>query len=146
MIDPGVIDPEVMDPGVIMVNRNRGSGTRLLIDALLDDLRARARDRASHAAARPRGYHHEARSHQGVATCVAQGRADWGVAIETVARDAGLVFTPIRAERYDFVIPRARADRAPVRRFLELLASAPARALLRQRGFLPDPSAAPPTT
>ena len=67
---------------------------------------------------------------------MAQGRADWGVAIETVARDAGLQFTPIRAERYDFLIPRARADRPAVRRFLALLASERARALLRARGLL----------
>ncbi len=126
----------VLEPELIMVNRNRGSGTRLLIDALLEQLAEQLAEDRREPTPRPRGYHHEARSHQGVATCVAQGRADWGVAIETVARDAGLAFAPIRAERYDFVIPRARADRAPVRRFLELLASARARALLRERGFL----------
>ncbi|MCA8995280.1 MAG: hypothetical protein KDA88_25120, partial [Planctomycetaceae bacterium] len=60
----------LVDDDVVMVNRNRGSGTRVLIDALL-----------AGAPQRPRGYHHEARSHQGVATCVAQGRADWGVTI-----------------------------------------------------------------
>ncbi|MCB9754630.1 MAG: molybdopterin biosynthesis protein [Myxococcales bacterium] len=134
---PFALPEIVLDPGVIMVNRNRGSGTRLLIDRLLAPLRARREAAGDGASPRPRGYHHEARSHQGVATCVAQGRADWGVAIATVARDAGLEFAPIGEERYDFVIPRARAERAPVRRFLELLASAGARARLRERGFLP---------
>ena len=78
-----------------MVNRNRGSGTRLLIDELLAPLRP----------ARPAGYTHEARSHAGVVTCVAQGRADWGVAIASAAAPLALRFLPLREERYDFVIP-----------------------------------------
>lgn len=117
----------VRDPDVFLVNRNRGSGTRLLIDALLADLGP---------GPRPSGYAHEARSHSGVAACVAQGRADWGVAISTVAHDAGLAFTPIRAERYDFVIPRARRDRPPVQALLRLLADPDVRADLRAAGFL----------
>ena len=57
-----------------MVNRNAGAGTRILIDRLLG-------------AARPAGYGNQPRSHNAVAAAVAQGRADWGVAIEPVARD-----------------------------------------------------------
>ena len=56
-----------------MVNRNQGSGTRILIDRLL-------------AGARPRGYAVQASNHNAVAAAVAQGRADWGLAIESVAR------------------------------------------------------------
>src|SRR5919106_788345 len=56
----------------VMVNRNAGSGTRILIDRLL-------------AGARPAGYFAQPRSHNAVAVAVAQGRADWGVAISTVA-------------------------------------------------------------
>jgi putative molybdopterin biosynthesis protein len=117
----------VFDPDVFLVNRNRGSGTRVLLDALLADLGARPR---------PAGYSHEARSHSGVAACVAQGRADWGLAIGTVAADAGLRFHPIRAERYDFVVPRARRGRPPVQAFLRLLADPGVRAELRAAGFL----------
>ena len=71
------------DPGCFFVNRNRGSGTRVLIDGLL-------------AGARPPGYAVEARSHNAVAAAVAQGRADWGVAIAPVAEAYGLGFLPIR--------------------------------------------------
>jgi putative molybdopterin biosynthesis protein len=117
----------VFDPDVFLVNRNRGSGTRVLLDALLADLGPRPR---------PSGYSHEARSHSGVAACVAQGRADWGLAIATVAADAGLRFHPIRAERYDFVVPRARQGRPPVQAFLRLLADPSFRAELRAAGFL----------
>src|SRR5262249_32777468 len=55
------------DPNCVFVNRNPGSGTRVLNDELL----------ASH---RPPGYLTEARSHNAVVAAVAQGRADWGVA------------------------------------------------------------------
>ena len=62
------------DPDCIMVNRNAGAGTRILIDQLLG-------------AARPAGYGNQPRSHNAVAAAVAQGRADWGVAIELGRRD-----------------------------------------------------------
>ena len=62
------------DPDCIMVNRNAGAGTRILIDQLLG-------------AARPPGYGNQPRSHNAVAAAVAQGRADWGVAIQSGRRD-----------------------------------------------------------
>jgi putative molybdopterin biosynthesis protein len=116
----------VLAPGLQMVNRNRGSGTRVLIDELLAPLRP----------ARPAGYTHEARSHAGVVACVAQGRADWGVAIASAAAPAGLAFVPIREERYDFVIPDARRARPAVQAFLRVLAEPTTREALRAAGFL----------
>jgi putative molybdopterin biosynthesis protein len=110
------------DPGVLMVNRNAGSGTRIVIDRLL-------------AGARPAGYAHATKSHNAVAVAVAQERADWGVAIETVARQYGLGFLPLQPERYDFVLPKARADRPAARRFIELLHDANVRADLAALGF-----------
>jgi putative molybdopterin biosynthesis protein len=104
----------VRDPGLRMVNRNRGSGTRILIDRLLAEHRPDG--------ARPEGFAHEPRTHVAVAAAVAQGRADWGVTIETVARDAGLRFRPLQAEDYDFVVPEDRWERpavAALRRLLE---------------------------
>ena len=102
-----------------MVNRNAGSGTRILIDRLL-------------AGARPAGYFAQPRSHNAVAAAVAQGRADWGVAIGTVAELYGLGFLPLVMEHYDLVVPRARRDRPPVQRLLALLTSEPGREALRQ--------------
>ncbi len=61
------------DADCVMVNRNAGSGTRVLIDKLLGE-------------ARPAGHGTQTKSHNAVAVAVAQGRADWGVAIDTVAR------------------------------------------------------------
>src|SRR5262249_3609076 len=96
------------DAGCYMVNRNRGSGTRILIDGLL-----RGR--------RPSGHAVEARSHNAVAASVAQGRADWGVAIAPVAAAYGLGFLPLRVEQYDFAIAESRWDRPAVACFRELL-------------------------
>jgi putative molybdopterin biosynthesis protein len=110
------------DPGCVLVNRNRGSGTRILIDRLLGT-------------ARPPGYLAEAKSHNAVAAAVAQGRADWGVAIEPVAGAYGLGFLPLRDEQYDFVIPRARRGRPAVQAFEALLAEPAARQALAARGF-----------
>jgi putative molybdopterin biosynthesis protein len=112
------------DETALMINRNPGSGTRILIDRLLGGVR-------------PAGYAHQARSHNAVAVAVAQARADWGVAIETVARQYGLGFIPLQPERYDFVVPRARRDRPPVRRFLELLGDTGVRRRLAELGFSP---------
>jgi putative molybdopterin biosynthesis protein len=110
------------DPNCVLINRNRGSGTRLLIDRLLG-------------AARPPGYLTEARSHNAVVAAVAQGRADWGLAIATVARDARLGFLPFQDEHYDFVVPRSRWDRPPVQAFRRLLEQPDVRQALMDRGF-----------
>lgn len=110
------------DNHCVMVNRNQGSGTRILIDRLL-------------AGARPSGYAIQPSNHNAVAAAVAQGRADWGLAIESVARANDLGFLPYKDERYDFVIPKARRERPAVRAFVELLAERPTREHLDRLGF-----------
>jgi putative molybdopterin biosynthesis protein len=103
------IEALVDDPSLRMVNRNRGAGTRVLIDRVLGGRR-------------PPGFPYEPRSHYAVAAAVAQKRADWGVTIETVATGAGLIFRPVQAEHYDFAVPGDRWDRPAVvalRRILE---------------------------
>lgn len=114
------------DPGLRMVNRNRGSGTRVLIDELLGDRR-------------PSGYSYEPRSHYAVAAAVLQRRADWGVTIETIARESGLHFRPLRAEHYDLVVPEARWNRPAVAALRRLLAPESGfRARLESLGFRYD--------
>ena len=107
----------------ILINRNAGSGTRILTDRLLGT-------------ARPTGYWTQAKSHNAVAVAVAQKRADWGMAIATAASLYGLGFLPLREEHYDFVIPAARRDRPAVRRFVEALETAEVAEALRGMGFL----------
>jgi putative molybdopterin biosynthesis protein len=102
------IEALLEDSSLRMVNRNRGAGTRILIDRLLGDRR-------------PAGYPYEPRSHYAVAAAISQERADWGVTIESVAQEAGLRFEPLQAESYDFVVPESRWDRPALRLLRELL-------------------------
>jgi molybdenum cofactor synthesis domain-containing protein len=110
------------DPDCLMVNRNQGAGTRILIDRLLGS-------------ARPDGYWNQPRSHNAVAAAVAQKRTDWGVTIAPVARAAGLGFIPLTEEHYDFALVTARKERPSVQAFLAALASPEIHAGLEQAGF-----------
>jgi len=112
------------DPVCVMVNRNQGSGTRALIDRLLGGTR-------------PAGYAVQPRNHNAVAAAVRQGRADWGVTLDTVARSAGLGFIPVQAEQYDFIVPRSRADRPAVVAFRKLLQEPRIREALERLGMRP---------
>jgi putative molybdopterin biosynthesis protein len=110
------------DPDCVMVNRNQGSGTRALIDRLLEGVK-------------PAGYAVQPRNHHAVAAAIAQGRADWGVTLDAIAANAGLGFLPLREERYDFVVPTSRADRAGVIAFKALLAEPSTRDALARLGM-----------
>lgn len=112
------------DPACIMVNRNQGAGTRILIDRLLGD-------------ARPDGYWNQPRSHNAVAAAVAQHRADWGMTIAPVAHASGLGFIPLAEEHYDFALVTARKQRPAVQAFFDALASEAGRKALEQAGFRP---------
>jgi molybdenum cofactor synthesis domain-containing protein len=112
------------DPTCIMVNRNQGAGTRILIDRLLG-------------AARPDGYWNQPRSHNAVAAAVAQNRADWGMTIAPVAHAARLGFIPLAEEHYDFALVTARKQRPAVQAFLAALASEEGRTALERAGFRP---------
>ena len=112
----------INNPEVHMINRNRGSGTRVLLDRYLADQQ-------------PSGFFQEAKSHNSVAAAVAQKRADWGVAIQSVAEDSGLGFIPIQDEEYDFVIPKDRLQRPEVNRLLSLLEEKDIKNKLAERGL-----------
>ncbi len=118
------VQAALADPACIMVNRNQGAGTRILIDRLLGDNR-------------PDGYWNQPRSHNAVAAAVAQHRADWGMTIAPVAHASGLGFIPLAEEHYDFALVAARKDRPAVRAFLDALKSEEARAALTRAGFRP---------
>ena len=110
------------DPACLMVNRNKGSGTRALIDRLLNG-------------AKPPGYAFQPRNHNAVAAAVTQGRADWGMTLDMIACAANLGFLPVQSEQYDFIVPRARSNRPGVAAFKDLLAKASTREALRCLGM-----------
>ena len=70
-----------------------------------------------------------------MAVAVAQNRADWGIAIETVARQYGLGFIPAQDEHYDFVVPKTRLNNPAVQRFQVTLADSSVRQALAAFGF-----------
>jgi putative molybdopterin biosynthesis protein len=110
------------DPSCVMVNRNKGSGTRALIDRLLEG-------------EKPAGYAVQPRNHNAVAAAVSQGRADWGLTLDRIAANAGLGFLPLREERYDFVVPKSRANRNGVVAFKKLLNEPATRDALARLGM-----------
>jgi molybdenum cofactor synthesis domain-containing protein len=118
------VQAALADPTCIMVNRNQGAGTRILIDRLLG-------------AARPDGYWNQPRSHNAVAAAVAQNRADWGMTIAPVAHAARLGFIPLAEEHYDFALVTARKQRPAVQAFLAALESEESRTALERAGFRP---------
>jgi putative molybdopterin biosynthesis protein len=109
-------------PDCLMVNRNAGSGTRILTDRLLGG-------------AKPAGYWSQPKTHNAVGVAVAQNRADWGIAIETIARQYGLGFIPAQDEHYDFIVPKARLVRLALQRFCAVLEDPVTREALTALGF-----------
>jgi putative molybdopterin biosynthesis protein len=88
---------DLAEEEVTFINRQRGSGTRFLLDYHLEQLGLNS----DHV----RGYEHEEYSHLMVAAAVASGRAVCGLGIRAAAEALGLDFIPLFHERYDLVIP-----------------------------------------
>jgi len=114
------------DPGMHMVNRNQGSGTRILIDRLLAEFDGT-----------PAGYSFQSKSHHAVASSVAHGSADWGIAIQGVVTPE-LDFIEIANEEFDFIIPADRLKYPAVQAFLQTLEDDSTRQDLISQGFQLD--------
>ena len=117
----------IADTNCVMVSRNQGSGTRILIDRLL-------------AGTKPNGYAVQPSNHNAVAAAINQGRADWGVAIQSVAKANNLGFLPYQEERYDFAVPKSRFNRPAVQAFVKLLSEETTKKRLTELGFNCRPS------
>ena len=111
---------DVANPDVRLVNRQRGAGTRVLLDY---ELGRRGIDPAGIA-----GYEREEYTHLAVAAAVASGTADAGLGIRAAARALQLDFVPLTHERYDLVIPQAYYHSELLRPLLALLYDAQFRA------------------
>ncbi len=105
---------DLTQPKVRVVNRQRGAGTRVLLDYHLDSM------------AIPKesilGYNQEEYTHLGVASAVASGRADCGLGIAAAAQALDLDFIPLFQERYDLVIPKRFAEDELLAPLFDLLA------------------------
>jgi putative molybdopterin biosynthesis protein len=112
--------------GVTYVNRQKGAGTRILLDFLLEK-----RDMS---AAGIRGYDNEEYTHTAVAAKIAAGNADAGLGIYAAAQIFGLDFIPIAEEEYDFLIKTDMMGLPQIQAFLEVLRSDGLRGKLEELG------------
>lgn len=105
---------DLVRPNVRFVNRQKGAGTRVLLDYKLKTMGIDP--------TRVRGYEREEYTHLGVAAAVLSGTADVGLGILAAARALGLEFIPLLKERYDLVIPLEHYESerlAPLRQAIE---------------------------
>lgn len=113
-------------PGLRYVNRQRGSGTRILMDHLC---RKAGMDTAA-----IYGYDREEFTHTSVAAQIASGSADAGMGIYSAARLYGLDFLPVCTEQYDLLIPDGAFETPMVQRLLEVLRGGAFRLRLEKLG------------
>ena len=118
---------DIAKPHVRIVNREKGSGARRLLDKLM---RASAVNPK-----RVKGYGDEVLSHLDVASRIKAGLADAGIGVRAVASIAGLDFVPLCRERYDLVIPKAHYESLQgLRNLLDLIVGKPFRDELESLG------------
>jgi molybdate-binding protein/DNA-binding transcriptional regulator YhcF (GntR family) len=113
-------------PDVKMVNRQRGSGTRTLLDYSLH--------RCAGSGQKPNGYEEEVSTHSAVAEAVAQGTADVGLGLQAAARAFHLDFVPLTNERYDLVLFAEDRTRSPLTWLIDLVKSPEFRGVVAQLG------------
>ncbi len=113
-------------PGVVTVNRQRGAGTRVLLDFQL------RQSRISHH--RLQGYDHEVGTHTAAAAAIASGSADAGLGILSAARAMDLDFLPLATERFDLAIPAAHYETPQVAMLLAALRSKAFKAVVHELG------------
>ncbi len=119
-------------PDVRYVNRQRGAGTRVLLDYRLREMGLAADD--------VQGYEREEVTHLAVAAAIASGLADCGLGIRAAARALELDFIPVSWERYDLIIPREHYESALLAPLLDLLQDEDLRAAVNELpGYDPGP-------
>ena len=117
---------DLLHGDVRFINRQRGSGTRVLLDYLLEQERIDS--------TQIKGYAEEEFTHLGVAVAVSSGRADVGLGIHGAAKALGLDFVPLEKEQYDLIIPRNLFDDPNVQLVIEVLRSEEFREQIEELG------------
>jgi putative molybdopterin biosynthesis protein len=108
---------DLQEPNITIINRDKGSGTRVLLDEHLRNLNIDSRN--------IKGYENEEMSHIAVASAVARGMADVGLGTEKAALQVDEVeFVPLSKERYDLVLYRNDLEKSNFQTLLSILNSA----------------------
>jgi putative molybdopterin biosynthesis protein len=106
---------DLVRPDVIFINRQGGSGTRILLDYRLGQLGIEP--------AAIKGYDAEEFTHMSVAVAVSSGGADAGLGIHAAAKALDLDFIPVVTEKYDLVIPAEHFASEPLQTMLGIITS-----------------------
>ena len=117
---------DLVGDGIRFINRQRGSGTRVLLDYLIE------KDGID--TAQINGYEEEEFTHLGVAVAIESGRADVGLGIYGAAKALGMDFVPLEQERYDLIIPQAFFDNPHIQKVIKVLRSEEFRAQIEVLG------------
>jgi len=100
---------------ISFINRQPGSGTRILLDYRLEQVGLNSEDIT--------GYQHEEYTHMAVAVAVLSGTADAGLGIYAAARALNLYFIPVVTEQYDLIIPQTYFESEKIQMMLEIINS-----------------------
>jgi len=114
---------DIIDKNVRFINRNKGSGTRALIDILIAKIAKERNIDLKEVIGKINGYWIEAKTHFAVATAVKYGRADVGVSLKYIAKIYDLDFIPLAEEEFDFLVPINSLTKASVKEFIGNLRS-----------------------
>jgi putative molybdopterin biosynthesis protein len=117
---------DLLRKDITLINRQKGSGTRILLDHTLKTLFLDPNQ--------IRGYEREEFTHMAVASTVASGVADAGLGILTAARAMNLDFIPIAKERYDLIIPTVYFEDKKIQRMIETVRSDEFKKMVFQMG------------
>ena len=129
---------EIIDRGLRFVNRNPGSGTRVLVDLIVSKEAQKLGIPTHEMFSKIKGYEFEVKNHETVAYLVSKGVADVGVAIRYVAESYGLGFTPLKEERYDIAVRGDSIGLPAVKKLVENLREAIAKKIPRFKGYRMD--------
>ena len=117
---------DLLDGNIRFINRQAGSGTRVLLDYTLNKNGLDADE--------IEGYDHEEYTHMAVAVAVLSGKADTGLGILAAARALALDFVPLTEERYDLIIPTPFLELPMIKRLLEIIHSRDFKRAVEQMG------------
>jgi putative molybdopterin biosynthesis protein len=110
-------------PGKQLINRNRGSGTRAILDLKIADFAAHKGTSKKEFTDSIPGYSSGVKSERAICEAVVSGKADIGVGIRNCTEKNGLQFIEFAEEEYDFLIKKEILDTPEVHKFLEVLNS-----------------------
>jgi len=117
---------DLLREDIRFMNRQKGSGTRILLDHALKTL--------SLAPGKIQGYEKEEFTHMAIASAVASGIADAGMGILSAAKALDLDFIPVAKERYDVIIPTRYFEDAKIQKVLETIRSGEFKEMVLQMG------------